>query len=54
MFNEQLRINDLNCMDGASLWLMSLPLEDEGYTLTKQQFRDLMALRYGWQLSRMP
>ena len=54
MSNDQRKLNDLACEDGASLWLTTIPLEDEGYSLTKQQFRDLVSLRYGWQLSRMP
>ena len=32
----------------------NITFEDEGYVLTKQQFRDLLSLRHGWPLSRMP
>ena len=37
----------------ASTWLTTLPLE-EGYSLTKQLFCDLIRIRYGWELSRIP
>ena len=33
---------------------MSLPLEDEGYVFNKQLFWDLIHIRYGWQLRRLP
>ena len=37
MSNEQLGINDLNCMEDASLWLTSLLLEDEGHGFVKKE-----------------
>jgi len=37
-----------------SSWLTSLPLEDEGYVLIKQCFQDLLCIRYGWKLNRLP
>ena len=39
---------------GASIRLSTLPLKDEGYCLNKQEFWDLVKLRYGWPLSRLP
>ena len=54
MAPDSLRRNDLNIEPGASLWLSSLPLKDEGYCLNKQTFWDLIRLRYGWQLKRTP
>ena len=30
----------------ASNWLSTLPLEEQGFTLTKSEFRDALALRY--------
>ena len=39
---------------GASIWLSTLPLKDEGYCLNKQEFSDLVKLRYGWPSSRLP
>ena len=38
MNSEQLRTNDLNQETGASAWLTTLPLKQEGYALTKQLF----------------
>ena len=54
MAPDSLRRNDLNIEPGASLWLSTLPLKDEGYCLNKQTFWDLIRLRYGWQLKRTP
>ena len=31
-----------------------LPLIDEGYVLNKQAFTDIIKIRYGWQLQRLP
>ena len=39
---------------GASSWLSSLPMKKLGYTLNKQEFRDSVSLRYGWQLEDVP
>ena len=36
---------------GASSWLTSLPLEEYGYLLNKQEFHDAIALRYNLTLS---
>ena len=35
---------------GASLWLLALPLQDQGFHLTKQEFWDALHLHYGWML----
>ena len=39
---------------GASAWLSALPIKRLGYVLNKQEFRDAVALRYGWKISDMP
>ena len=39
---------------GASSWLTALPLKEHGFQLNKQEFRDAIALRYGWQLQSVP
>ena len=44
MNSEQLRTNDLNQETGTSAWLTTLPLKQEGYTLTKQLFWDLICI----------
>ena len=44
MNSEQLRTNDLNQETGASAWLTTLPLKQEGYALIKQLFWDLIRI----------
>ena len=44
------RMMDLLCEKGSSSWLTVLPLQDQGFNLTKGEFRDALSLRYGWQL----
>ena len=44
MNSEQLRTNNLNHETGASAWLTTLPLKQEGYALTKQLFSDLICI----------
>ena len=51
---EKLKLNDIHQVKGASIWLSTLPLKDEGYCLNKQEFRDLVKSRYGWPFSRLP
>ena len=34
----------------SSLWLPALPLQEQRFHLNKQEFRDALCLRYGWQL----
>ena len=46
--------NDLNLETGASSWFTTLPIKEEGYTLNKQSFWDLLSIRYGWKLKRIP
>ena len=45
---------DLNSEPGASSWLLVLPLQEQGFHLTKQEFRDGLHLRYGWNLLNTP
>ena len=54
MSQDKLRGNDLAQMKGASAWLTSLPLKDEGYVLIKREFFDAISLRYRWNLKRLP
>ena len=49
--DQQKRLNELNQEQGASSWLTTLPILDEGYDLTKQLFWDLIRIRYGWILT---
>ena len=39
---------------GASSWLAALPIQRLGYVLNKQEFRDAIAIRYGWDICDMP
>ena len=45
---------DLTRERGSSIWLTALPLQQHGFTLHKGAFHDAIALRYGWNPSRMP
>ena len=51
---RQLKANDIARADGASIWLSTLPLKSENYNITKREFYDAVALRYGWPLKRQP
>ena len=51
---DQKRINDLNREQGAFSWLTTIPLSEEGYDLTKQLFWDLIRIRYGLALAKLP
>ena len=31
-----------------------MPIKDEGYVLNKQIFRNLIRIRYGWEMTRLP
>ena len=44
---NKIRLNKINQEKGASTWLSTLPLKDEGYSLSKQEFWDLMKIQYG-------
>ena len=52
--SEEGKQNDLNFETGESSWLTSLPIKEEGYILNKQSFWNLLSIRYGWRLKRMP
>ena len=54
MSSEERKQNDLNLETDASSWLTTLPIEEEGYILNEQSFWDLLSIRYGWRLKRIP
>ena len=54
MSDEQRRLNETKQQQGASTWLTTLPIKEEGYTINKNCFWDLQQLRHGWQLQRLP
>ena len=53
--NESLSrsIEILDCKS-SSIWLTALPIEEEGFVLDKQSFRDALCLRYGLILHDFP
>jgi hypothetical protein len=51
---ETQRCLELNHEKGSGSWLTVLPLQDMGYSLNKQEFRDALRLRYGWNVPNMP
>ena len=54
MAPAQLKVDDVATSDGASIWLSSLLLKHERFSLTKCEFFDAVLLRYGWELKRLP
>ena len=52
--NETKRCLKLNHEKGSGSWLTVLPLKGLGYSLNKQEFRDALSLRYGWNIANMP
>ena len=51
---EELRRMKMNQEKGASNWLSSLPLRENGFSLNKQEFYDAVALRYGLPIENIP
>ena len=45
---------ELNKEKGAGSWLTALPLQEHGFSLNKQEFRDAICLRYGWKIPNTP
>ena len=39
---------------GASSWLSAVPIKALGFVLNKQEFRDSICLRYGWNIPDTP
>ena len=51
---EQLRTISLARDKGASGWLNVLPLQEEGFCMNKEEFRDALALRYNKYIPDLP
>ena len=47
-------VNSFTKQKGASNWLSTLPLDEQGFTLTKSEFRDSLALRYAKDIRELP
>ena len=54
LVNSTQRSMDLAQEKGASNWLTTLPIDENGFTLHKSAFCDAIALRYGWLPSNIP
>ena len=52
--DEMKKLLEINREPGSSLWLSTLPIQDEGFQLNKQSFWDLIKIRYGHQVDRLP
>ena len=52
--NSTQRSMDLAQEKGASNWLTTLLIDENGFTLHKGAFRDAITLRYGWLPSNIP
>lgn len=52
--NDFSRSIELASEKGASNWLTVLPIEEHGFSLPKQAFRDAVSLRYNWEASNSP
>ena len=48
------RVVELNSESGAACGILALPLQDQGFHLTKQEFWDALHLRYRWILLNTP
>ena len=44
---NKIRLNEINQENGASMWLSTLPLKEQRYSLSRQEFRDLVKIRSG-------
>ena len=54
MIPTKLKANEIAQCEGASSWLTTLPLKEEGFALSKREFIDALYLRYGWDVPRLP
>ena len=52
--DENKRMIETLNQKGVSNWLTVLPLKDQGYQLSKQEFWDAIQVRYNWPLDRLP
>ena len=53
--NDQMKRNLLLAQEkGAGSWLTALPIKALGFTLNKQEFKDSIYMRYGWDIPNTP
>ena len=48
------RCTDLAKEKGASSWLEAIPIREQGFYLSRTEFRNAVALRFGWRLENLP
>ena len=48
------RVLELAKENGSGSWLTAIPKQSLGFTLNKQEFRDSVFLRYGWDIPNTP
>ena len=48
------RAVELASEKGASNWLTVIPIDEMGFTLNKDEFRDALKLRYDWEIADKP
>ena len=51
---DKIKLIEISCEKGASLWLSTMPIKEEGFQIDKQSFWDLIKIRYGHQLTHLP
>ena len=54
MSSKYKRLSDIAHEQGSSTWLTVLPIKQLGFSLSKAEFRDVVYLRYGFPLKRLP
>ena len=54
MSKEQKLCVEIAQSNGASNWLSSLPIKEEGFHLNKREFWDAISLRYNWPIPHLP
>ena len=45
------RAAELGSKKGASKWLTAIPIDEMGFTLNKGEFRDILNLKYDWEIA---
>ena len=48
------RAVDLASEKDTSNWLTFIPIDEMGFTLNKDKFRDALKLRYDWEITNKP
>ena len=54
MKKDEKLANEQAQMKGSSAWLTTLPSKQEKFVLNKREFFDAVAIRYRWNLKRLP